>query len=131
MSSTGADVDLWYGAVRVGRVNDTYCSEATWYGSFKLALDPTVGPLEQRLLEYIDFCMTWHERLDDWNEWYRKERPNPPNSTEPDASEFDNYSDLLATRQWFTKSDDGSSSRIDAPVFFTATDITWRDMDDS
>jgi hypothetical protein len=111
------DPKLYYGALPVGTLRDVFESDGTWYGT--LDLDSGIGSkgqedeLSRRIAEYIRFAEEWNERA---------HRVEPA-----DASEFDQYSDLVKSRQWSTRDENGEVNQIaDAPVFFTGGEVSWQ-----
>src|SRR5262249_15285233 len=102
-----------YGSLAVGRVENAFCSDATWHGTFVPAVQSTDGPLARRLLGYISFCAQWNERT-------RK-------NDSADPAEFDPYNDLIKSGAWTAEWQDGKNSCLPAaPVFFSGGEISWR-----
>jgi hypothetical protein len=113
MMADGSNLTLWYGPVLVGTVRQAFQSDGTWFGTLEREVLPAKSPLNRRLLDFIRFCEDWNERTRD-------------NSHPPDAAEFDQYSDLLTSGLWMSKTPEGSVSHIaDAPVFFKGDEVTW------
>jgi hypothetical protein len=109
------ELTLWYGDVLVGHVRDAFCSDATWHGNFDIQLLPDDDEQAPRLIDFIDFCEKWDERL-------TGDPSNPP-----DAAEFDRFSDLLTSGLWFVTNAAGETCQIDeAPVFFAGGEVSWR-----
>lgn len=116
---TSSNMTLWYGNVLIGRISDTFFSDDTWYGILERLVHPDDGEFSHRLVSFIDFCKDWNERI-----------LNDP-ADPPDASEFDQYSDILKSGLWVVRDSAGETTRIaEAPVFFNRGDISWR-TDDS
>ena len=55
-------MELWYGSTLVGRLDDAFVSDDTWYATFDLAIRDPVGEPERELLGYVAFCVDWNER---------------------------------------------------------------------
>jgi hypothetical protein len=103
---------LLYGSLNVGRIEDAFCSDDTWYGRFEATIKSSDGPLAERLLEFICFCEEWHQRL-------------AAPSTDP--CEFDHYSDVIKSGLWETQAETGENWQIaEAPLFLLGGDVTWR-----
>jgi hypothetical protein len=113
-----ADVDLWYGPVKVGRVTQVSYSDSTWYGIVQNDLDPGGDSLQRRLHEFILFCVEWHARI---------ELASQGQGVGPDASEFDAFDDVVQSGEWWVRHPGGRTDRIDpAPVFFPGDELSWR-----
>src|SRR3954467_6355284 len=91
-STPGAILFLYYGTHLVGLVREPFYSDDTWYGLFERTASPSQDPTLRRVFSFVDFCEQWHERLE-------QDQANPP-----DASEFDQFSDLLQSGLWFAAS---------------------------
>ncbi|SRR6266404_1754600 len=108
---------LFCGNIQVGKIHDSFCSDDTWYGRFEPSIKKEDGFQESRIMGFIHFSQLWNERV----------ATNP--SDPPDASEFDQFNDLIATRLWSVASHEGKCSRIvDAPVFVIGGEILWREV---
>ena len=108
------DLTLWYGSLLIGHIRNSFCSDATWYGTIDRVIAPSTGEVARRLAHYIDFCIDWNERT-------RNDPANPP-----DHAEFEKYSDVLSSQMWLTKSSNGEISLIvDAPLFFDGGEVSW------
>jgi hypothetical protein len=101
---------LWYGSVLVGMVRDPYYSDQTWFATLDRAPAVADNKIAHRVAEFIDFCKAWHQK------------------TEQDVSEFDRFSDLLASGLWVTKDVFGAVLHqiAEAPVFVEDDEISWR-----
>jgi hypothetical protein len=108
------ELSLWYGETQVGMVHDAFTSDATWYGTFECFVDPRASVVGDRLVSFIKFCQDWCARS--------KEDPQDP----PDASEFDQFSDIIESGRWFAKTLAGEKLLIEkAPVFYADNEISW------
>ena len=104
-------MQLWFGAIPVGRLSDVFSSDGTWYATVDIAIREPAGERERELLGYVAFCVDWNERQCD--------------ADPPGADEFDRYADLIEGG-WYVTLDDGQRMDIDeAPVFFTGGEVTW------
>jgi hypothetical protein len=110
-------LELWYGTILVGHVMRAFCSDDTWYGEF----EPEGGdfaegdPTRRRLSDYIRLC-------EDWNDRCYHDPGNPP-----DADEFDAFSDVIDSQEWFARTPGGDLLAIDrAPVFRPGGAVSWR-----
>jgi hypothetical protein len=105
---------LSYGSLLIGRITDVFVHQGTWFGRFEIALDPTADALARRFVDFIEFCRNWHERLD-----------KPP-TQQPDADEFDAYSDVIESGLWTVESAGGEIHQVEhAPVFSGVEDVSW------
>lgn len=106
------ELNLWYGSILVGRIQNAFESDRTWFGVLEITIHSDDGDLPDRLLDYIRFCENWNERVRD---------------DSADPAEFERYSDLIASGRWATTNSAGTFTRIaDAPVFFVGNELTWR-----
>ena len=95
---------------RVGNLTGAFFSDNTWYATVNLTLNDQ-SAFAQRIHSFITFCIDWHDRID----------------SDPDASEFDDFTDVVNESNWSTVADDGSQHAIHAaPVFLAGGDISWR-----
>jgi hypothetical protein len=115
MNASTNDLTLWYAGLLVARVVNPIYSDATWYGTFQSLVAPNDRGLSRKIATYIEFCVDWNERT----------RSDPSHA--PDASEFEQYTDVLSSQKWFIRSADGQSKQVlDAPVFFPGDEVSWR-----
>src|SRR5262245_59276872 len=106
-------LQLYYDNLLVGGVGAPLLHQGTWFGDFHQVIAPQNGPLAQRICDFIAFCRGWHTRLDI--------------GANCEASEFDQFSDLLRSGLWLTRNADGMAARIEeAPVFTSSAAISWR-----
>src|SRR5262245_25895225 len=105
------NLQLRYGSLLVGEIEDAFWSEGTGYGVFRLASGVANDPALRRVREFIAFCEEWHSRLD----------AEPP----PDAAEFDAFRDVWDSGTWNTVSPDGAVCPIGEPVILEDS-VTWR-----
>ena len=107
------ELTLLYGTLTVGRISNSFCTDAIWYGDFEPTIKPADGELPKRLLDFIAFCKDWNERA--------------RNASGADAAEFDLYDDVIKSGLWATEAPVGERQRIlDAPVFFHNGELSWR-----
>lgn len=101
---------LFCNDLRVGDLSDTHFTDDTWFATVRVSLtDDSV--LASRVRSFIALCLDWHARID----------------TDPDASEFDAFTDLINDSRWSVASDDASTESIHlAPSFLPGGEITWR-----
>jgi hypothetical protein len=102
---------LQYADIAVGDLTEVFVSDATWYGDFRQTLTSPSNAKEQRILEYIAFCKDWDARS------YAE--------ADADASEFDQFSDLLSSGLWRTQSPDGTIGEISHAPIFRKEEISW------
>ena len=91
---------------------ECYYTDLNWYGTLTIILNRGENPLPDRLLDFIAFCVSWHERIDV--------------GKNVEATEFDRYSDVVESGQWMTKAEDGTVQKIETPVFWSAGETCWR-----
>jgi len=106
------NLQLHYDKIYVGDITDAFCDQATWLGRFQSRLDSGADILQKRLHDFIVFCEDWHKRL--------------AAGIGGDASEFDQFRDLLTSGLWFTLSSDAAVSKIDQAPSFTGGELSWR-----
>jgi hypothetical protein len=102
---------LSYDTIPVGDISDPFCDQGTWFGDFHECIDPAAGPLHYRLHEFIRFCRHWNSEC--------------TAGTGGDASDFDQFSDLLKSQWWLTSPADGVPTRLDGPPNFWDDEISW------
>ena len=119
-------LQLRRGSSVLGSIAHSYFSDRTWYGTFhegavsnepslfedrEVILDATS---HQRLRDFIAFSRDWHVRL--------------AGDGNLDASEFDQFEDVVKSRFWQIIFPGGRRLELDgAPVFFD-NEITWRTL---
>jgi len=109
-------LQLYYGSIKVGQILDWFLSDDIWHGRFEAAIGADDGPVERRLLEFIQFSSDWNQKVTD--------NPAEP----PDAVEFDRFADVIRSNKWSVLSARGQSRIVEeAPVFFQKDQITWRE----
>lgn len=106
------NLTLKYKSLVIGTISDVYCSDWTFYGSFKPA-QSTDDDDFKRVSEFICFCVDWHQRLDN------------DADDGPDPDEFNRFS-IVDSKQWTVTDETGTKAVADAPVFFPGREITWR-----
>ncbi len=105
-------LQLYYDGLLVGDIAAPLLHQGTWFGDFHQLVAAQDGQLAHRICDFIDFCREWHVRL--------------KVGATCEASEFDQFSDLMRSGLWSTKDADGAATAIDeAPVFVTG-EISWR-----
>lgn len=106
------DLELYYGSIRIGSIEDAFYSDDTGYGIYRLSDgDDPDDPGKRRVREYIAFSEDWHAR-------YKKNEAF-------EDSEWDAFQDVTASRLWRTLSREGVASPMDGPVFVEG-EISWR-----
>ena len=105
-------LQLYYDNLLVGDIAAAFLDQGTWFGDFRQAVTDQDGPLAHRICDFIAFCQEWHARL--------------KAEAACEASEFEQFGDLLRSGLWSTKEGDSTTARIeDAPVFING-EISWR-----
>jgi hypothetical protein len=115
----GSSLRLYLDDLHVADIQDAICISNTWFGFYQSVIekDATAG-LVRRILEFVEFSKDWNRRI--------KEQPEAP----PDASEFDQFNDLIKSSRWSVESGEGKRSKIfEAPLFFGAHELSWRIVD--
>ena len=105
------NIQLHYDKILVGEIEDVFCHQDTWFGKFNDPRCVAGGALEQRLCDFISFCRLWNSRCQ---------------VEQTHASEFNQFSDLLNSRLWFTKDANGASSLVDQAPNFYDGEVSWR-----
>jgi hypothetical protein len=105
-------LELRYGLILVGEIADPFLHQNTWFGSFRQRVSQECGSTEQRLCEFISFCNDWDARNN--------------RGDDADASEFEQFDDVLNSGLWYTRTNDGAVSRIDQAPFFSGDEISWQ-----
>jgi hypothetical protein len=112
------DLDLWYGSVRIGRISQVTSCHPSWIGLIEHELDRLAGAGEDRLVEFIEFCIDWDTRAQSANHGDLIEYP--------DASEFEAFTDILQSGEWRIHHQDGRVEVIDeAPMFSLYNEVSW------
>jgi hypothetical protein len=105
-------LQLYYDSLLIGDIAVPLLDQETWFGDFHQVVALQDGPLAQRICDFIVFCREWHVRLHA--------------GVTCEASEFDQFSDLLRSGLWLTRNADGTAAKIEeAPVFINGQ-ISWR-----
>jgi len=65
-----------------------------------------------RVGEFIEFSREWHVRL--------------VQGRDPDASEFEKFTDLLSSGRWHVTASNGTDQPIVQAPVFVGSEITWR-----
>jgi hypothetical protein len=105
---------LLFDEVVVGEIADAFEHEGTQFGTFQCSLPADGDRMAKRLRAFIEFCKDWVERSG--------------SSAGADASEFDQYRDVIATGKWSVQQLGGQVFRIeDAPMFHDGLngEISW------
>src|SRR6266851_1467449 len=98
------NVQLWYGTILVADLRNVIVHQGTWFGEYEKHFAREQGKQETRICAYISFCEKWHKRL--------KQGKNP------DATQFDQFNDVLNSGLWRVPFADGSELKIpDGPIF--------------
>jgi len=100
----------------VGRILDVFAYDTTtWFGTLERTIRVEESPLATRLIEFMDFCIEWNTRS--------AANPEKP----PDASDFDQFNDVIQSGLWFTETKQGEKQPIvQSPVFFPGGEVSWR-----
>jgi hypothetical protein len=105
------NLQLRYGPLLVGEIEEAFWSDNTGYGVFRPTSPASDDPIVRRVREYIVFSEDWHRRL--------------LAEAEYSASEWDAFRDVYDSEVWHTVAPDGAVSRIGGPVFVDG-ELTWR-----
>jgi hypothetical protein len=109
---------LLFGNIHVADVQNVICTADTWFGFYERVIHENADGSASRILRFIEFSKDWNKRA--------KEQPKAP----PDASEFDQFNDLIEGLRWSIESGDGKRSKIlEAPLFFGANELSWQIVD--
>jgi hypothetical protein len=107
---------LFFDNVVVGEITDAFEHQGTQFGNFECSLPPDGDKTAKRLRAFIEFCTDWFERSG--------------SEAGADASEFDQYRDVVSSGKWSVQKPGGDLSKIeDAPMFQDGLkgEISWRD----
>ncbi len=77
---------LYFGPTYIGRVDDVFEHQGTYFGEFQLETNCEMDNEMDRLFLFIDFC----------REWFDAQTQSSP----PDASYFDDFEDLITNGCW-------------------------------
>jgi hypothetical protein len=105
-------LQLYYDNLLVGEIAAPLLHQGTWSGDFLRVVAAQDGPLARRICDFITFCREWHVRLHA--------------GTGCEASEFDQFSDLLRSGLWLTRDADGKAAMIEEAPVFISSEISWR-----
>jgi len=106
------NLQLFYDNLLVGDIAAPLLHQGTWFGDFRQVVATQDSTLAQRVCDFIAFCREWHARL--------------ATQASCEASEFDQFSDLVRSGLWFTRDADGVAARIEEAPVFTDGEISWR-----
>jgi hypothetical protein len=108
-------VELCYSALVVGHLTGVFNSDGTWYGALEPSTAVARPPdlVADRVNAYVAFSRDWTDRTHG--------NPDDP----PDASEFDAFSDITDSNQWFLRNSQGAILPIRALVFWQGNDVSW------
>jgi hypothetical protein len=106
------NLQLHFGPVLVGEIEDPFRSDATGHGVFRPLLQGNDSAVA-RLWEYIAFSEEWHARV-------KEEQPH-------NVAEWDAFRDVFESDLWHTVALDGTVNRIGGPVFVEG-EVTWRSI---
>jgi hypothetical protein len=102
---------LLFGSTEMGEVTQTFFSDENWYGVLTLGLSPE-SKLGLRIAEYASFCQEWSERE-------KKDAAEP--------AEFENYADLVHSKDWLLRdNDNGVTHEVGCPFFFGGGEFSCR-----
>jgi hypothetical protein len=105
---------LLFGNTVAGEIVDAFEHQGTQFGIFKSRLSPNGDRTTERLREFIKFCKDWFGRCG--------------SEAGADASEFDQFPDIVSSGNWSIQETGGKLSKIqDAPMFQNGLDgeISW------
>ena len=106
------NLQLNYDDVPVGEIADPFYHQGTWFGCLHQIVAAQDGPLARRICDFIAFCREWSARI--------------AVKAPCEASEFDQYSDVVQSGGWFTRDADGTIAKIEEAPVFTNGEISWR-----
>ena len=110
---------LRYDSLDIGSIDDAFCGEEatrTWFGKFSASLRNGQDVSEKRIHDFISYCQKWHQRLE------VGEAPN--------ASEFNEFKDIVDSDSWSIGQPGGTAIDIRCPVFY-GDEITWTIEDET
>jgi hypothetical protein len=110
----GITILLLFDNVVVGEITDAFEHQGTQFGNFLCSLPADGDRTAKRLRAFIEFCKDWFERSG--------------SEAGADASEFDQYRDVVSSGKWSVQKPDGDLSKIeDAPIFQDGLngEISW------
>jgi hypothetical protein len=105
---------LLYANIVVGEVENVFEDQGTQFGDFQCSLPPDGDMTTKRLCKFIDFCKDWFERCG--------------SEDGADASEFDQFRDIVSSGKWSIRQAAGDCSSIkEAPMFHDGREgqISW------
>lgn len=105
------DLELWFGDVRVAELFDITPHQGTWFARYQQVVDPAEGALPARLDAFIRFCEEWHARLE--------------RDEDAEASEFDQFPELITTSAWRVPCPDGRELPMDGGPVFVEGEVSW------
>lgn len=105
-------LQLYYDRLLIGDITAPFLHQGTWFGGFHQIIAAQDGPSAQRVCDFVVFCQAWHARLHD--------------GANCEASEFDQFTDLLRSGLWFTRDAGGAAANIDEAPLFMDGEISWR-----
>lgn len=105
-------LQLYFGSILVGYVEGPFEHQGTWFGMLRRVPLDEGEPTQRRLSEYLTFCQAWHDRL--------------AAGEEPEASEFDAFSDVLTSGLWYARDEREAVTPIrEAPVLVD-DELSWQ-----
>ncbi len=105
---------LLFNNVVVGEIADPFEHQGTQFGSFQCSLPAEGDKTAKRLRAFIEFCKDWFERSG--------------SDAGADASEFDQYPDVVTSGKWTVRKPGGDLWKLlDAPMFHDGLkgEISW------
>ena len=105
---------LLFENVVVGEIADAFDHQGTQFGTFHCTLPPDGDDTSKRLRTFIEFCQDWFERCG--------------SNAVADASEFDQYCDVVGLEKWTVQKPGAELTTIeDAPMFHDGFEgeISW------
>jgi len=104
---------LYYGTLFVGEISDIAKCDPSYFGSFRLKLNPDGSEISRRICEFIDFAQEFDRKIG--------QDPNHP----PDDAGFARFDDVIHSEAWVVRSD-GEERRIEPPYFMDDGQVTWQ-----
>ena len=107
-------IHLRFDDVVVGEIADAFDHQGTQFGTFHCSLPADGDETAKRLRSFIEFCKDWFERCG--------------SDAGADASEFDQFRDVVGSGKWSVQQPGGEISKIeDAPMFCDGLkgEISW------
>jgi hypothetical protein len=85
--------------------------QGNWFALYKLRITPGEGARQDRVLEYIAFCIDFNRRIAD--------------GRDHDFDEFDRFGDLTEASLWRVPSPDGGVMPMEGRMWFWDGQVAW------